>query len=77
LGYVRSSSGADFTEVAHRGVTRSDADRIVPTSEDLRHLRGARRVGRVDDDDTDVERPALEGSPFKDFHDRPDGVIVT
>jgi hypothetical protein len=30
----------------------------------------------VDDDDTDIEGPALEGSPFKDFHDRPDGVIA-
>lgn len=30
----------------------------------------------MNDDDTDVERPALEGSAFKDFHDWPDGVIV-
>jgi hypothetical protein len=30
----------------------------------------------VDDDGTDIERPALEGSPFKDFHDRPNGVIA-
>jgi hypothetical protein len=75
-GYVRSSSGADSVEVTHPGVARSDADRIVPTPEGLRHLRGARGIGRVDDDDTDIERPALEGSPFEDFHDRPDGVVV-
>ncbi|RAK36735.1 hypothetical protein B0I29_108325 [Actinoplanes lutulentus] len=30
----------------------------------------------MNDDDTDVEGLALEGSLFKDFHDRPDGVIV-
>ncbi|MBB4760952.1 hypothetical protein BJ971_001508 [Actinoplanes digitatis] len=30
----------------------------------------------MDDDDTDIERPALEGSPFQDFHDRPNGVIA-
>ncbi|GGQ73445.1 hypothetical protein GCM10010166_49370 [Couchioplanes caeruleus subsp. azureus] len=30
----------------------------------------------MNDDHTDIERPALEGSAFKDFHDRPNGVIV-
>ncbi len=76
VGYVRSSSGADFADVNHGGITRSDADRIVPAPEGLRHLRGARGIGRVNDDDTDIEGPALEGRPFKNFHDRPDGVIV-
>ena len=30
----------------------------------------------MNDEHTDIEGPAFEGSPFEDFHDWPDGVIV-
>jgi len=30
----------------------------------------------VNDDDTDVEGSILEGGPFQDLYDRPDGVVA-